>query len=184
MGRALEGRRRALHTPLHKQCLTEWLPTPALQIRDIELALTNRRAVTYSARIDGPACFSVDPAVLRVDPGRPCSVSVKFSPGTSKPQFGRLVLMNKREVAGMPAAGEGGGGGGKGGAQKDAGGGGKDAGLSTALAPAIMVFQLAGAVLTQQPLKRVDVMTPLYELTTFDISVTNPYPVGECSGSG
>ena len=116
-----------------------------------------RRAMSYSTRLEGAPCFSVDPPTLKIEPGRPAHLSINYNPSISLPKECLLMLTSKRDSA----QGAGGGGG------------------TTSTAPTTLVFALKGAVLTNVPLKRIEASAVLYGLSQFDMVVTNPYPCGK-----
>jgi hypothetical protein len=49
---------------------------------------------------------------------------------------------------------------------------------SSAAAAATLVFLLKGQADVKTPLKQVNVAAPLYQLTTQEFAVTNPFPAG------
>jgi hypothetical protein len=75
-------------------------------------------------------------------------VPVTFSPSTSLPKSCRLVLMSRRDTG------------------------------SSAASAATLVFLLKGQADVKTPLKQVNVAAPLYQLTTQEFAVTNPFPAG------
>jgi hypothetical protein len=134
-----------------------WITCP--QVRELELVNPGRRAMSYTARLEGPPCFSVDPPTLKIDPGRPAHLSMKYHPSISLPKECFLMLTSKRDQATGSCGGVG----------------------TTSTAPAALVFALRGTVLIGAPLKRIEASSVLYGLSQFDVVITNPYPTGRCA---
>ncbi len=73
-------------------------------VKEIELSNPARKAIAYTARLEGHADFSIDASVVRVGAGETTRLPCKCTPTTSLPQEARLVLMSKRDGGGAYAA--------------------------------------------------------------------------------
>lgn len=73
------------------------------QVREIQLSNPTRRPLSYAARLEGAADFSLEASLVKIDPGQSTQVPVKFSPSTSLPKACRLVLMSRRDSAASAA---------------------------------------------------------------------------------
>jgi hypothetical protein len=74
-----------------------------LQVREIQLSNPTRRPLSYTARLEGAADFSLEASLVKIDPGQSTQVPVRFSPSTSLPKACRLVLMSRRDSAASAA---------------------------------------------------------------------------------
>jgi hypothetical protein len=135
----------SMHMCVSRVCFVELL---LLQVLEIQLSNPTRRPLSYAARLEGAADFSLEASLVKIDPGQSTQVPVKFSPSTSLPKACRLVLMSRRDSAASAAT---------------------------------LVFLLKGQADVRVPLKQVNVAAQLYQLTTQELVVSNPFPAGEQS---
>lgn len=63
------------------------LPMCNLQVRDVQLINPTRRPLSYTARLEGPADFSLETSVVKIDPGRTTQVSQRRSIVSDKQQL-------------------------------------------------------------------------------------------------
>ena len=115
--------------------------------KDLELSNPSKRPLYYTVKLEGHKDFSAAASLVRIDPRGTAKLGLKCTPSTTVPTETKLVLMSKKEGGG---------------------GGGANA--------AIMVFKLESAVNSRAALKRVRSEGPVYEMQTFEILVTNPFP--------
>lgn len=74
------------------------------QVREVVLTNPGRRAVAYSARIEGGGgAFSLEAATAKADPGRAARLGVRCAPATAAPREALLVLQPRRD-SGAPGA--------------------------------------------------------------------------------
>jgi hypothetical protein len=115
-----------------------------------------RPQVTFQARLEGHKDFSLDAALVKLEPRACTRLQVACAPSTALPREARLIVAPYRD----PGAGGGGGGG---------------SGSSPA---GTLVFLLQSSVDTLRPLKQLAMSSPLYELAVVELPVANPFPAG------
>lgn len=74
------------------------------QVKELELSNPARKAIAYTARLEGHPDFSTDASIVRIDARGTVRFPLKCSPSTSVPAESRLVLASKRDGGGAHAA--------------------------------------------------------------------------------
>lgn len=74
------------------------------QVKELELSNPARKAIAYTARLEGHTDFTTDATTVRIDARGTVRFPLKCSPTTSLPQEARLVLASKRDGGGAHAA--------------------------------------------------------------------------------
>ena len=78
---------------------TPWICPPPplpLQVKDLELTNPSKKAISYTAKLEGHKDFGIEGAIVRVDPKASSRFPIKCNPTTSLPQEARLVLLSRK----------------------------------------------------------------------------------------
>jgi len=75
-----------------------------MKTKDLELSNPSKKAIAYTARLQGHSDFSVDASIVHIDAKGTVRFPLKCAPTTSMPQEARLVLMSKQDGGGAHAA--------------------------------------------------------------------------------
>ncbi|KXZ50888.1 hypothetical protein GPECTOR_14g137 [Gonium pectorale] len=67
------------------------------QCKELELTNPSKKAISYSARLEGHRDFSIESSSLRIEPKASAKLLIRCTPTNTLSQTSRLVLMSKRE---------------------------------------------------------------------------------------
>ncbi|EFJ49198.1 hypothetical protein VOLCADRAFT_90100 [Volvox carteri f. nagariensis] len=67
------------------------------QCKELELTNPSKKAISYSARLEGHRDFSIESSSLRIEPKAAAKLMIQCTPTNTLSQASRLVLMSKRE---------------------------------------------------------------------------------------
>ncbi|GLI64998.1 hypothetical protein VaNZ11_008424 [Volvox africanus] len=67
------------------------------QCKELELTNPSKKAISYSARLEGHRDFSIESSSLRIEPKISAKLVIRCTPTNTLSQTSRLVLMSKRE---------------------------------------------------------------------------------------
>lgn len=90
------------------QALPQFVPRSTLEFncklgevmtREVELTNPGRRPISYTARLEGHADFSIDLAPVKIEPKGTFRLPVKCCASTSLPRDSRLVLVSRKDAA-------------------------------------------------------------------------------------
>lgn len=72
-------------------------------VKELELTNPSKKAISYSARLEGHKDFSVESSLVRIDPKSSSKLTLRCTPTSAVTQEARLVLMSRKD-AGAHAA--------------------------------------------------------------------------------
>ncbi|KAG2493472.1 hypothetical protein HYH03_008289 [Edaphochlamys debaryana] len=67
------------------------------QCKELELTNPSKKAISYSARLEGHRDFSIESSSVRIEPKTSAKLLIRCTPTNTLSQTSRLVLMSKRE---------------------------------------------------------------------------------------
>ncbi|GFR48568.1 hypothetical protein Agub_g10470, partial [Astrephomene gubernaculifera] len=67
------------------------------QCKELELTNPGKKAISYSARLEGHRDFSIESSSVRIEPKSTAKLMIRCTPTNTLSQTSRLVLMSKRE---------------------------------------------------------------------------------------
>ncbi|PNW70067.1 hypothetical protein CHLRE_17g704300v5 [Chlamydomonas reinhardtii] len=67
------------------------------QCKELELTNPSKKAISYSARLEGHRDFSIESSSIRIEPKASAKLLIRCTPTNTLSQAARLVLMSKRE---------------------------------------------------------------------------------------